>query len=217
MAERPPRPNTRDGTGLKRHIDVDVRQLRAPIVQVRAENMRLRADNNRRREPVTGIRRWSKVAGMILGVMVVLLLLVRLANRGSGFDDRTDDPPAPGATGLTQTIRVVGTNALRFEPEMFAVPAGEPVLVELTADAVEHDFTIEGAADVGTTRGAAGERATRDSIPAGDLHVVEAEPGQTLTAGFAIDVPGSYTVYCAVPGHREAGMVATLEVVPSRG
>lgn len=92
----------------------------------------------------------------------------------------------------TTDIQVTGTDALAFEPDSFTVPAGEEVTVEFTAEeGVDHDFIIE---------------------EIGDEEVAHANPGETVTGTFTIDEPGSYTVYCGVPGHREAGMEADLEV-----
>ena len=100
------------------------------------------------------------------------------------------DPATPDAT--TQVV-VTGTDALAFEPDAFTVPASEEITVELTSEpGVDHDFVIEELSD--------------------EL-VVHADAGETATGTFTIDDPGTYTVYCAVPGHREAGMEATLEVV----
>lgn len=122
-----------------------------------------------------------------------------------------DDPVAE----TTDTIEVMGTDEMRFEPDEFVVAAGEEVTVELTSENLEHDFNIEDVADVGR----AGE-ADRDmdmddhpDVPHDDLHIVHVDPGETDTGSFTIDEPGTYTVYCAVPGHREAGQEATLEVV----
>ena len=132
-----------------------------------------------------------------------------------------DDPAAE----TTDTIEVVGTDEMRFEPDEFVVAAGEEVTVELTSENLEHDFNIEDVADVGRA-GEMDDDMDMDAdddmddhnddhpeVPHDDLHIVHVDPGETATGSFTIDEPGTYTVYCALPGHREAGQEATLEVV----
>ena len=44
-----------------------------------------------------------------------------------------------------------------------------------------------------------------------DLLVVQAGGGESATGSVTLE-PGTYTYYCSVPGHREAGMEGTLTV-----
>lgn len=147
-------------------------------------------------------------------VKVALAAVAGVSLAACGGDD---EGPAGAPAG---TIEVAGTAGLRFEPERFVVPAGEKVTVELRAQGVEHDFTIEGAGDGGGAHDGMDMESEGDhhggeqGDPApGDLHVVHADRGATEAGSFTIDEPGTYTVYCSVPGHRQAGMEATLEVV----
>lgn len=138
---------------------------------------------------------------LLLTALVSALLLVSCG----------DDAPS-----TSTELSVSGTDELAFEPDAFAVPVGTEVTVEFTAEgAVEHDLVIEEAAMVGMT-GEQGHGEHEDEDHAtddGDLHVAHADAGETATATFTIDEAGSYEVFCSVPGHREAGMVAELTVV----
>lgn len=118
-------------------------------------------------------------------IVALSLLLV-----ACGGQEESDDGAAAPVDG--NSMEVVGTDGLSFEPEQVTVTAGE-VSVELTAEpAVEHNIVIEGVA--------------------GEEPVVEAPAGQTATGAVSLEA-GSYTFYCSVPGHREAGMEGTVEVV----
>lgn len=104
------------------------------------------------------------------------------------------------------TVEVVGTDQLTFRPDELTISAGLEVTLELTAASVEHDLVVEGAAELGSAE------AGHPVDDPRDLHVAHASPGESATATFTIDRAGTYTVYCSVPGHRVAGMVASLQV-----
>lgn len=87
------------------------------------------------------------------------------------------------------TVQIEASD-LAFDPVQVSAAAGE-IEVELdNVGSAEHDFVVE---------------------EAGDVDVVHAMPGETATGSIELE-PGTYTFYCSVPGHREAGMEGTLEV-----
>jgi len=86
------------------------------------------------------------------------------------------------------SVTVVGTE-FEFSPSQVTIPADTPTEVTLdNQGAVEHDWTI-------------------DEL---DVHIY-AEAGETVTETVTA-AAGTYEVYCAVVGHREAGMEGTLVV-----
>lgn len=136
----------------------------------------------------------------------ILVLLVPLALfLAACGDDDTTSSTADGSDGTAaghddghgdnsdtaddaRTIAVTGTS-FEFDPPTIAVEAGEAIEIELTAADLEHDFVI-------------------DEL---DAHIA-AEPGETATGGFVADEADTYTYYCSVPGHRDAGMEGELVV-----
>jgi len=117
---------------------------------------------------------------------VVAVASVALAACGGG-DDGGDG--GGGATAEDGTIQMEAGD-LFFEPEEYSAEAGQLEIVVENVGAVEHDVVIE---------------------EAGDASVVHVAPGETGSGTIDLEA-GTYTVYCSIPGHREAGMEATLNV-----
>lgn len=76
-----------------------------------------------------------------------------------------------------------------FGPSEITAEADEDLALVLSSEDMVHDFTI-------------------DELDA----YVAADRGEAATGGVSADEPGTYSYYCSVPGHREAGMEGTLTV-----
>ena len=132
-----------------------------------------------------------RVDGRRLAVMAVCAGLL-IACEGAGSAGSKLGAGGSNATGNTVTVK--STDAMRFEPANITVKAGQPVRLTLdnrTAQLI-HDWTI-------------------DSVDGAKVHT-KADGRQQSTLEFTAATPGTYQVYCAEPGHREAGMVGTLVV-----
>ena len=101
-----------------------------------------------------------------------------------GHGHEENSPVAAGARRVEVTA-----NDFAFDPHEIRVGVGEDIAIVLTSEDLAHDFTI-------------------DEL---DAHV-SAGKGDTAEGGFRADEPGSFTYYCTVEGHREAGMEGTLVV-----
>lgn len=129
---------------------------------------------------------WLNQAVLLGGVLVgVLLFGWVIARMGllNGLFSRGATAVAPGTIALTTENMQFGQNTLR-------VQAGEPISFALeNKDLYGHSFDV-------------------DEL---DWHV-QLNANAQVDAEFTAVSPGTYTIYCAVPGHREAGMVARLIV-----
>jgi heme/copper-type cytochrome/quinol oxidase subunit 2 len=84
----------------------------------------------------------------------------------------------------------VTANEFLFGPDQIHLPANQEVTLTLVNDGmVEHDFEIRGLG-----------------------HHLHAMPGASDSMSVTISEPGSYEVYCTLPGHEEAGMKAEILV-----
>lgn len=110
-----------------------------------------------------------------------------MALTACGGDDG-DGANGDGATTApeAQEVTVTATD-LAFDPTSISVTAGSPVTVTLENEgAIDHDFVIDGF----------------------DFDLLT-QPGESNDDTETFEA-GTYTFYCSIPGHREAGMEGTL-------
>ena len=102
----------------------------------------------------------------------------------------------------------VELNDFAITPNQFAVPANSEIKIKITNDgAVVNNFYImKYGVEVGEHFG--------EEDVSNALWEAEVQPDDTATFDFmAPDQPGIYQIVCGLPGHLEAGMVGTLEVI----
>lgn len=117
--------------------------------------------------------------------LTALLLATAVLVVACGGDSGSGD----SASGSTVTT-IVATE-FAFDPSSFNLSADTDVELTLqNAGVVEHDIVVE---------------------ELDDRMLVYANAGQTVTE--TVNLPaGSYTIYCSIPGHRQAGMEGSLTV-----
>lgn len=129
-----------------------------------------------------------------VGVAVAVtaaLLAVLLSIFALGRALASDGTPAPTLGGDGAPVAAVGVELSEFDisPDPIVVAAGGTLDVTNTGSA-EHNLTVRGA-DVSTT-----------DLPAGEGEALDLEALEQ----------GSYEVFCSIPGHEAAGMLAELVV-----
>jgi plastocyanin len=91
---------------------------------------------------------------------------------------------------LDVAVQTRGTTA--FVPRTLTAPAGEITIAFTNPSSTPHDLAIAGGG-------------------------VRAGPTTSVSGGYAAELtvdlpPGTYTYFCTMPGHRQAGMTGTLTV-----
>ena len=93
-------------------------------------------------------------------------------------------------------------------PDNFIVQAGTKITIHITnSGSIDHDLTLmKFGVDVGNI--------FDDEDKLESLLEINVPTGGTGTVTFSVpDQPGVYQIVCGLPGHLQAGMRATLEVV----
>ena len=133
-----------------------------------------------------------------LGIVAPVLVAVLAAsacgggsNESGGATTATTSGNTSGSGGGTTLQLAADPNgALKFDKTTLEAPAGN-VTIDFTNDSsTPHDVTIEGnGVDAATKIFSGGEESVTADLPA-----------------------GTYTFFCSVPGHEDAGMKGTLTV-----
>lgn len=121
---------------------------------------------------------------------------------------------ACGGTSQPSTEITLDAMDFSYSPASVTVPVGEPVVLTLkNSGSVEHDFVIEKIDVKSVLKKDSGSDAhhTHGEEMNFDLHI-SAQPGDTSVLEFTISESGTYTFFCSVAGHKEAGMLGQLVV-----
>ena len=122
---------------------------------------------------------------------------------------------ACGGASQPATEITLDATDFAYSPVSVTIPVGEPVMLTLkNIGAVEHDFVVDKiAAEVEVVQDSGSDVHHAHGAEANyDLHF-SAQPGETSVIEFTVSEPGTYTFYCSVAGHKEAGMLGELVVV----
>ena len=139
-------------------------------------------------------------ASAVACVAVVAALGLAACGGGDNNNDTTAAATPPATTtggggaggGSTVNISTPSGTELAYDQKDVSAKAGSVTIDFTNNESISHDVAVESSS--GDTVG------QTDLVASG-------------TANTTVDLqPGSYTFFCTVPGHREAGMEGTLTV-----
>ena len=138
-----------------------------------------------------------------LSIIVIMLLVVAFVLSACG---------APAAPSNAMEIAIEASD-FKFQPSAIEVKVGQKVRLTLrNVGGLEHDFNVLEipVTNVKSSQASGGhDMGNMSKEP--QLHV-SALNGKTSTLEFTPTKAGAYEITCAVAGHKEQGMVATLIV-----
>ena len=146
---------------------------------------------SRRRPDFPGKNGIGVFAIVCIGLFVAQLAAVMVF--GVESEAKSAEHAAGAQGGPAHTIKVQETEFRITLPALKTLAPGSYTFDVQNVGKIQHDLAIEGPKVAG---------GKQTSLIA---------PGGTATLTVALD-KGSYTLYCSVPGHRAAGMSATVSV-----
>jgi uncharacterized cupredoxin-like copper-binding protein len=135
----------------------------------------------------------------VTGVLVVVAVSMAVITSGGSTKKTATSAGTPASTstaisGTSATSLKLAANPegqLKYNTKQLSAPAGKVTITMANMSPVEHNMTVaQGSTVLGAT----------PTFKGGS---------KTLTLNLK---PGTYTFYCSVPGHRQAGMEGTLTV-----
>jgi uncharacterized cupredoxin-like copper-binding protein len=119
--------------------------------------------------------------------------------------------PVLAAQSVTEVKVSLGNSAgeLKFFPSDLKFVAGQKYKLVLdNPSATKHYFTAKDFADASWTQKV---EAGKVEIK-GAIHELELKPGAEAEWVLVPEKPGTYKLYCSIPGHAEAGMTGTIAI-----
>jgi len=146
----------------------------------------------------------------LVAFLVLAIVSLSLVACGGSDDENTTTAATNGggnesgaeAGGAAQKEGGGGGSTLKFEAD----PGGELAYTASSATAKAGEVTVEFNNPQALTHDVAIEGASGEEVGKTEL-IAEGEDSTTVNLK-----PGTYTYFCTVPGHREAGMEGTLTV-----
>ena len=135
-----------------------------------------------------------KRTNTVLGGIAILGVLLALTSLVAAQDDESADSADSSSETTVRLIDIVATD-FKLEPASVSVPQGVIAFAVRNQGVLDHNLAIEDS---------------RRQIVANSANIA-AGGFATLNGNFP---PGTYTMVCTLPAHREAGMVGTLTVTP---
>ncbi len=160
-------------------------------------------------------------------LVFALLLIVPFQATLAGGDHghgHAHDHPAHAATqagrpgdprAVSRTIEITMHDNMRFVPDHVRVGAGETVRFRIRNQGrLRHEFVLGTEAEL---QAHARQMRARPAMRHDDPGSVSLAPGRAGEIVWRFDQPGAARYACLIPGHAEAGMVGTVEVVSTEG
>jgi len=126
------------------------------------------------------------------GALAVSALVAMACSKGSAPAPRATSVPTVAAPApVTVSAATHPSEFFRFDPNTYRVKAGAPVTITFkNQNALNHTFTV---ADLG-------------------INLEVAKQGDSVSKQFTFSKAGTFDLMCAVPGHKEGGMVGKFTV-----
>lgn len=130
---------------------------------------------------------------VMVGLAAILLLAVSLAACGGGGSSNSGNSGSSNTSGSSSSSTITATEKeFSITLSDSTVKAGKVTFDIHNTGTVQHDIAVKGN----------GVNSNSGLIDA----------GKTKTWSVTLNTPGSYTIYCSVPGHEAQGMKTTLTV-----
>jgi uncharacterized cupredoxin-like copper-binding protein len=132
-------------------------------------------------------------------------------NKATAYEEKAFGRPGERAH-VTRTVRIAGTDDMRYTPARIRVKQGETVrFVVRNGGKILHETVL------GTKPELQEHYALMKKFPDmehDEPHMVHLKPGQTGEMIWQFTKAGEFYFACLMPGHFDAGMMGTISVTP---